>query len=73
MTDPILERIEAKLNALGKAVGGPALKDAWDEAEQDLRPTRRTFRKARCGCWKGSPHRKGCSKHVPHDPLGSVA
>lgn len=60
-----LVRIEKKLNALGRAMGGPALKTAWAEAEADLPASQQTFRRRACGCWTGiagrrAPHEPGC-------------
>lgn len=62
------DRIEAKLNALARATGGPDLKDEFERIEAWL--PEQTFERARCGCWKGSTHREACSKaepaHVPY-------
>jgi len=60
-----LRRLEAKLDLLAAAIGGPALKAGWDEIERQdgIPPRRRTFRRARCGCFKGSPHEEGCKRH----------
>lgn len=61
----LLTRLEAKLDVLAAAIGGPNLKARWDEIErQDGIPSRRrTFRRARCGCFKGSQHEEGCKRH----------
>lgn len=67
------ERIEAKLNALAKAIGGPVLKEAWEQAEADLPKRQRTFERARCGCWKGDRHLRTCPKFDPREARGNVA
>lgn len=55
-----LDRIEAKLNALGRAIGGPVLKAGWEMAEAELPKREQTFRRRRCGCFVGSPHVETC-------------
>lgn len=41
-----LDRLEAKLNGLAKALGGPIVRREFAKAEKDLPKSRRTFKAA---------------------------
>lgn len=63
-----LARIEAKVDAVAAMLGGRPLKDRYEEIERDRPARQRTFRRAGCGCWKGSLHAESCPKHKGNDP-----
>lgn len=60
----MLTRVEQKLDALARAIGGPSLKGRWDSIEEQfgIGVRRRTFKRRRCGCFVGSPHGEACPK-----------
>lgn len=63
-----MDRIEAKINAVAKSIGGPGLKDEYERIEAGLPKRRQTFKRARCGCWKGNVHYGACEKARPGLP-----
>lgn len=63
--NPQLDRVERKINAVAASLGGPRLKDEFEKIEVGLPKRAQTFKRARCGCWRGNVHDRSCSKYRP--------